>query len=280
MSRGPIFRIAVLAGLFVLCGAVQEDDKEARREALRTEIEKRFGKGEWREAAKAIRKLRLMVKGEEKEELDGALLRCNGEREWEKFKKLRRSSKRPGKVLKSLDKFIKKFGEDETLLERAEMVREKIRKDVVFVIEGFEDGLDNVYGTSGEIVEGPGEVKEGKAAFRWKTMSLGEEEVRIGSEERSDWTPYRYLTMWIYSAKPGTRLTIDAITTGEDYFEAWSTIDWSGWKKIRLPLQGRGARFRKVGRASWSDIIGVRIWKDEGKPIDIILDEVCLEKEL
>ena len=44
MSHGPIFRIAILAGVFVLCGAVQGDDKEARREALRSQIEERVGK--------------------------------------------------------------------------------------------------------------------------------------------------------------------------------------------------------------------------------------------
>ena len=279
MPAGARLFLCVLAIVFLGAGA-SDDDKEVKKEALSKEIEGYMAAKDWSRAAKAVRRLRAMTKGEEREAADALLLRINGEKEWEKIQKLRKSSAKPGKVISKLKKFIKKFGEDDDLLERGEDALERIMKEVSAIVDNFEDGLDRVVGPGTEIVSGDGKVKEGESALRWKLDTYQEDEIQI-SPDQNDWSQYDFLSMWIHSSKPNWRLTIDAVTAAPDqYFECFNNITWTGWKHLRLPLRGRGSRFAARGKPSWNMIDYLRLWKDEGSSVDIIVDDIRLEKSL
>ncbi|MCZ6690899.1 MAG: hypothetical protein O7H41_15005 [Planctomycetota bacterium] len=274
---------ACLVGAFivVLVGGVtaQEEARDAKIKDLKNQIEQRIKEKDWTKAGSAIRKLRLLVKGEQREEADALLLRVKGEKEWEKVSKARRGKTRPGKLLGKLRHFLKKYGENEELRERAEELRAAIRKDVIYVIDDFEEADSDDYGRDTEIVPVRNRGEEEGHGLRWKTESRREEELQFHFDV-SDWTPYESLSFWIYAEEKGGRLTIDCVTDNDHFFEAWNNIDWTGWKQIRIPLQGRGSRFRKKGKPAWSNIQWIRFWKDEGKPIDIIIDDMQLEKAM
>ena len=101
---------------------------------------------------------------------------------------------------------------------------------------------------------------------------------QIFAFEDTDWTKYSALVMWIYSKEKTGRFTIDAVTRGDDYFEAWNNITWTGWKEVRIPLRGKGSRFSRIAKAKWSRITRFRIWKNDGTPLDIVIDDIRLER--
>ena len=261
-------------------GVAQEEDKEARKKALRDQIEESIKEGDWSEAASKIRKLRVLLEGDEREEADTLRLRVNGEKEWALIRKARRGKSRPGKRLDRIKRFLKKYGECESLRKRAEDLRESIRKDVFHVIDDFDDADVEGYSRDTEIVAVKDRGDDGGHALHWKTDSTGEREIHFDEFEQHDWTPYEALSMWVYSENEGTRLTIDLCTDRDSFFEAWSNIDWTGWKKLRLTLRGRGSRFRRDGKPAWENIQYLRLWKAEGQPVDIIIDDIVLEKAL
>ncbi len=274
---------ACLVGAFivVLIGGVtaQEEARDAKIKDLEEQIEQKMKEKDWTRAASAVRKLRLLVKGEEREEADALLLRVNGEKEWEKISKARQGTIRPGKLLGKLRHFLKKYGENEELRERAEELRAAIRKDVIYVIDDFEEADPDDYDRDTKLVPVRDRGEEAGHGLHWKTDSLREKELQFHFDV-SDWTPYESLSYWIYTEQKGGRLTIDCVTDNDHFFEARNNIDWIGWKQIRIPLQGRGSRFRREGKATWSNIQWIRFWKDEGKPIDMILDDIQLEKAM
>ena len=103
---------ACLVGAFIVVSVggvtAQKADRDAKIKDLEAQIEQRMKEKDWTKAASAIRKLRVLVKGEEREEADALLLRVNGEKEWEKIRKARRKKARPGKLLGKLRGFLKK----------------------------------------------------------------------------------------------------------------------------------------------------------------------------
>ena len=108
-------------------------------------------------------------------------------------------------------------------------------------------------------------------------LILSEDHIWIDVNQR-DWTRFQWVVLWVYSQGKGGRLTIDAVTHEDHYFEAWNNVDWVGWKEVRIPFQGKKARFRTEGRPRWERIDGIRIWKDEGRGVDIVIDDIRLER--
>lgn len=73
----------------------------------------------------------------------------------------------------------------------------------------------------------------------WKATSGGS----VSSLEVSDWTSFDTLTFWVYSAKAcGATLQIRfsspniANTSMDPYTRYKFTVDWTGWKEFRIPL--------------------------------------------
>jgi hypothetical protein len=259
--------------------AAPDDEREEKIRDLREQIEQRMQDKDWSKATTAIRKLRILLKGVDREEADALLLRVKGEKEWEKIRKAARKKTRPGKMLGTLQRFLERYGEDLELRERGEKLRDTILADVRYVIDDFEEADADDYDTDTSIVPIRDRGEDDGFGLRWMTPSLKEEEIQFHFDV-TDWTPYASISFWIHAKEKGGRITLDCVTENDNYFEAWNHIDWTGWKHIRIPLRGRGCRFSQDGKATWSNIQWIRFWKDEGKPIDIIIDEIQLEKAL
>ncbi|MCZ6691863.1 MAG: chondroitinase family protein [Planctomycetota bacterium] len=262
-------------------GAARTDGaKEKRKDALRQGIKQQTEAEDWEKASSSIRKLLRMTKGEEKDELSVLLERVNGEKAWVKIVEAHGSSKAPRRILKKIEEFRKEFGEHSHLARRAEELRSLIRSDLIYMIEGFETGgLD---ADRGRTVLESADIKEGKQALRWTSKDLEMDYLYV-YPDRTDWTGYSYLCMWIYSEEPQTSLQVTAITKYDAYWpEQYSStirLDFKGWRRIRLALRGKRRSFAKSGRADWASIDSICLIKEEGKRLNIILDEICLEKE-
>ena len=252
-------------------------DREAKKDALAEKLDGEMAEQNWKAAKKTSRELRRLCDAEERESLDLRIFQIDGELAWDKVRVKHEKSKKPSGVLKELRKFTKKFGEDDDFAERAEALEKTVLGPYVAEVQDFEGDLDDKV-TGGSVVTDL--KKEGEAALRWKDTTTNDESSLYVESETSNWSEYAYLTMWVHSSQVGSRLTIDAMTDVGHYYECWNNIDWTGWKHLRLPLQGRGARFGGRGRPTWSSIAALRFWKDEGKPIDIVIDDIRLEKPI
>jgi hypothetical protein len=285
MTRGMFILVAI--GFMVGLATAQAiaDDKEEEKAELREELDEQMEEKDWKAASKTADSLRRLLKGDEREELDSTILRIDGEIEWAKIKKAHDSGKKkPSKILKMLHKFVRKYGKDEEFLERTEYLERVALKGYVEIVEDFEESgeeeedlEDRFIGRGARIVETP--RKQGEQALKWRNGESDEASLFLESRV-SDWSEYVFLSMWIHSETTGSRLTIDAMTDFDSYFECWNNIDWKGWKHIRIPIQGRGAKFGARGRPVWTEIIALRFWKDEGREIDIVIDDIRLEKRI
>lgn len=252
-----------------------QDDKE---DDLRDQLEQEMDRREWKAAGKTARTLKGMLRGDERDEMEAVILRIKGEAEWEKVMKAKKDGKKPSKILSSLRKFTKKFGKDEELLERAREMEEVVIAPYVDMVADFEgDTEDTFLGNGAGIVTEP--RKQGKCALQWSWSDSDSESLYIASQVQ-DWSDSPFVSMWIHSKRKGSRLTIDVVSDVDDFYECWSNIDWVGWKLVRLPLRGRGARFATRGKPSWGNIIAMRFWKDEGTPIDIVIDDIRIERPI
>ena len=276
MVRVWLISVALLAVLTAT--AVGDDDaKKAQIESLREEVSTAIESGEWKAAKRALQKLRAKAPKYERTEIDAQLRRVSGELDWIKIeKKAAKASK--GKVRASYAKvmdFRKEYKDVRELIRKSQKLYSSLRRRLFRSIENFEkdDDLDPDL----RVVTDDDLVKEGRRAARWSAGAIGESSIYFENVPR-DWSKYRYVTLWVHSKKKGGRVTIDAFCTDDDYFESWNNIDWVGWKRLRVPFQGKGARFSKNGKASWTNVDSLRIWKDEGKEIDIVIDDVCLER--
>ncbi len=246
---------------------------------MRRDVTIAMENSQWQEAKKLIRKLLPKADALEKERLELLLRRADGEIAWEKAS--RDLDKAPSYRAKReiVDRFLASHGETAELRTRAEARLKELVESYCLTLEDFEG--EELPDDDLSAVDDPKLVKQGRRAARFRSDDrLDEQSVYIYSEEEStDWTPYSTLVLWIFAEKSGGRLTIDALTDHDNYFEVWNNIDWTGWKELRLPLEEKGCRFSKEGKPEWSEIGSVRFWKQRGGTIDIVLDDIHLEKE-
>lgn len=269
------------AGLAILAlgAAFDGPDSEDNKEALRKQVREYMEAGKWKKATSAIQKLRRTAKGDEKKELSTLLDRVKGEQEWQKILTARGSSTKPGKLLSMISKFLKKFADDEEIRQRAEDLREEIMGEIVCMLDDFEGGASEAGRGKTALVKD--KVKGGEYALQWMSNTLQDDYLYVEMEQ-TDWSKYDYLCMWIYSQSPQGRLQVDVVTRHDeqwpDRFVGYIAMNRSGWKRIRLPLRGKRSSFSKQGKADWTHIEDLCFEKEEGKRMDIILDEICLEK--
>ena len=85
----------------------------------------------------------------------------------------------------------------------------------------------------------------------------------------ADWTPYRFLEMWIYSEKAtGSKLVMgvcseNPTTDGNDYYYYNLMVDWTGWKQFLLPL-GTGSFQVSRSPLGWNQVTGFEFWPGFG----------------
>jgi len=100
------------------------------------------------------------------------------------------------------------------------------------------------------------QVKEGESSGKWENTVENNRVVAIDIPH--DWTGYKYLTFWAYSAaanKSAIELVAyseDDKTSDDDYYKFEIVIDWTGWRKFEIPLKEFAAtRNPHAARAEW-----------------------------
>ncbi len=106
----------------------------------------------------------------------------------------------------------------------------------------------------------------------------------------TDWTGYTHLNIMMYSdaVYADTKFNVVAYSAnGNNYFISFIPFDWTGWKKISIPLSVMG----KSGEAVWTDIDNLQLvftgWDDANFPgshwnvdnIGMYFDHVYLSTE-
>ncbi len=271
----------LLVGFLVACPAESADSpateaKDKEKASLRDQLSESMSSQNWEKAAAALRKLQALSTASEKSNLEGISTRLSGEKEWDKIEKEYPSSQ-PRRVITKIDAFLKKYGEEPDFKTRAEELRKKAIAEVYHTIEDFEKDRKDLDIDLVRIQE-PGKVKQGTFAARWVSKKKDSDAVYFPAGPAQDWTKFSALVLWIYSEKPNGRLTIDAVSGEDDYFEAWNNIDWTGWKEVRLPLRGKESRFHKDGKPDWANVGDLRVWKDKVVSVEIIIDDIRLER--
>ena len=280
MNQARYILIGVALATCAFGAARTDGAKEKRKEALRKGIKQQMEDEDWKKASSSIRKLLRMTKGDEKDDLSTVLDRVNGEQAWMKIVAAHRSSRSPQRILEKIDEFRKKFGKHAHLDRRAEELRKLIRADLIYMIDGFESG--GLEADKGRTVLDTAHTKEGKQALRWTSKGREMDYLYVYSD-RTDWTGYSYLSMWIYCEEPQSALEVNAITKFDsqwpDQYSCTIGLDFKGWRRFRLALGGKRSKFARSGQADWASIASICLVKEEGKRLDIILDEICLEKK-
>jgi hypothetical protein len=83
-------------------------------------------------------------------------------------------------------------------------------------------------------------VKRGKSSGLWTNMTDA-----VNLKLPHDWSRYEQwlLTVWCYSVKATNARFIvmlasdTAVTEGPDFYYSLVTVDWTGWKQLRIPLR-------------------------------------------
>jgi hypothetical protein len=244
--------------------------------AWRLQADALIASGELKEAKTLLRKRRLKAKGAERETCVLLLRQIDAEKAWAKLTKSlekKKYTRVPLMALARLERFRAKYQDVAPLKARATTAIDKVRETVYTMVDDFEKELPSGL----KRVDEPEHVKHGDRAASFVTHRGGSAQVFLDSPQ-SDWTEFDALVLWIYAKKKGGRLTIDVTTGGSNYFEAWSNVDWTGWREIRIPLRGSKSRFARNGVANWENVSSLRLWKPSGTSLDIVVDDVRLER--
>ncbi|MBO9599259.1 MAG: hypothetical protein J7559_15745, partial [Cohnella sp.] len=116
----------------------------------------------------------------------------------------------------------------------------------------------NAHWTGVDLATDPAYVKEGGASVKW--YNTHSRKTVKTQDMPEDWSQFDHLQFWAYSVQAtGDNSYIfidtnDPATEGYDYFLYSYKIDWTGWKKFDLPLNG----LLKVRQASWSHVHELR----------------------
>ncbi|MFP7298123.1 heparinase II/III family protein [Neobacillus niacini] len=103
-------------------------------------------------------------------------------------------------------------------------------------VDGFEDVSKWT-----SLVTDSTKVKEGRFSGKW--MNLDTKSVVRTSAIPTDWSRFDTLQVWLYSEKAtGSNITVilesdDTSQTGLDYYSSGFIVDWTGWKKLSIPLK-------------------------------------------
>ena len=249
------------------------------KDALREEVNQAIANEDWKKARAAAKKLKRALAREHRDEATKLLRTIDAREALEKIAKAWESRPRAKKALQDLDRFLMSVEGDEDLEKRGRELQKKIRDAVYFVIGDFESGIFNDWSSTREEKH----VKQGEVAGHWNPEE-DDAAVFLYSEQR-DWTQYTHLVLWIYNAdaKKGSKFTLDPYVVDrgtEDYFQYTVNVTWKGWKELRVPLHGKKSKFLPTGKPTWKNIGGLRFWTLRGRHLDLIIDDVRLEKRV
>jgi hypothetical protein len=118
------------------------------------------------------------------------------------------------------------------------------------VLEDFNEPRPGGWGGGLEFAEGD----DGEGLGHWLAAPQGHHLV-LG-EVPADWTPFKFIEFWMWSAEPnGQNVMLLAYTEGDDpngmdYFSKRMVVDWQDWKRIRVPLSA----FQMARGADWTAV--------------------------
>ena len=129
------------------------------------------------------------------------------------------------------------------------------------------------------------QVKEGESSGKWENTVENNRVVAIDIPH--DWTGYKYLSFWAYSAaanKTAIELVAyseDDKTSDDDYYKFEIVIDWTGWRKFEIPLKEFAATRNPVG---WNKVDYFKIassgWSHNPNPSTVLyFDAMKLSNE-
>lgn len=98
--------------------------------------------------------------------------------------------------------------------------------------------------------------------YRFNSSSLRGEyvEYKYSPDNLSDWGDAHFLSFWIYGDNSKNQLKVAILAPNRDnYLQTFLEIDWSGWRKIVIPL----SKMRGTGTPSLSNVGGVLFVLDE-----------------
>lgn len=119
------------------------------------------------------------------------------------------------------------------------------------------------------------QVKEGQSSGKWENTVENSRLVAVDIPH--DWSEYKYLTFWAYSAV-ANKAAIELVaysetdqTSDDDYFKFEVVIDWTGWRQFEIPLKEFATTRNPVG---WNKIDYVKIassgWSHNPNPTTVL----------
>ena len=101
--------------------------------------------------------------------------------------------------------------------------------------------------------------------------------IRFATLPKNDWTGYNALSMWVYvPEQKGDQLGIRIFVRGEECkFSYEYTVDWQGWKEVRVPF----TQFTATGGATWDKVQEIALPILVGKGGNYYIDDVRIVKD-
>jgi hypothetical protein len=119
------------------------------------------------------------------------------------------------------------------------------------------------------------QIKQGDSSGKWENTVENNRVVAVDIPH--DWTGFKYLTFWAYSAT-ANKAAIELVAYSEpdkasedNYYKLEVVIDWTGWKRFEIPLREFAANRNPVG---WNKIDYVKIassgWSHNPLPTTVL----------
>lgn len=256
------------------------------------EIRRLMKDGSWKRAIKKLKTYgrRHADTPEEEEQASHLRKEAEGRLAFEKIEAAYEKRKRLRETAVKLSGLMEEYGDIPGLLETAEALLETVRAKFVFVIEDFEPGRGSRVlmrrHPGHSVVKKPEPVKRGEQAGKWDPVAANSVTYTFSWVKSMDWSEYNELCLWVYNEEKERDLTKCRIVIMTDpppfagHHDFWFTVDWVGWKELRVALQGGKGGFQRHGQADWSKTERIMIHQEKGDPSVLFFDDIRLEKRV
>ena len=202
-----------------------------------------------------------------------------GMRDWTAILKAR-DTERPSVILGRLQK-MQEGQVGFSLRSAARSLHSQIMEEYYQLLQSFGSPQKH-YPTHRGSVMITNEAKESGYALRWMASRANRDRLKVTFFE-SNFAGFEYIAIWVHCAIPQDEIIV-RVQTGpkgsEASFMAKVKLDFHGWKRVRLCMQGEKKQFQSEGDADWGRVRAIQVEKAAGDRVDIILDELALERDI